>query len=55
MTEERCGWSLCDLDGYWETDCNRSFSFNDGGPAENDYHYCPGCGRAIHPQTSTDG
>lgn len=34
---------------YWECKkCNGSWVFNEyGPPAENDYHYCPKCGRKI--------
>lgn len=42
-----CTWAGYDESDQWETDCGRTFSLIDGGPAENRYTYCPGCGRRI--------
>lgn len=49
MAEERCGWRESrgmELD-LWETRCGRTFCFEAGGPIENDYKYCPGCGHQV--------
>ena len=33
---------------FWETDCKQSFMFTEGGtPAENDFAYCPYCGKIL--------
>lgn len=32
---------------YWETSCDNLFQFNDGGPKENHFEYCPYCGKRI--------
>jgi len=37
---------LTQIDIY-ETSCGNSFTFNDGGPTENDFEFCPYCGMAI--------
>lgn len=45
-----CKWT-CEDDGYdveyYQSACGRAFCFMDGGPTENDYVYCPGCGGRI--------
>ena len=43
---ERCEWSEDD-DGVWETGCLNKFVFNDGGPPENDFEFCPYCGKQL--------
>ena len=42
-----CVWTYDDLDDKIETECGRAFCFYDGGAKENDYRFCPGCGRII--------
>jgi hypothetical protein len=42
-----CCWSRDALDGDWATACNQAFVFNDGGPEENAFRFCPYCGRVI--------
>ena len=32
---------------YWETGCNNMFQFNNGGPKENHFKFCPYCGKLI--------
>ena len=41
-----CTWTQNE-DGVYETNCNNMFVFNDGGPVENDFRYCPYCGREL--------
>ena len=41
-----CMWQQ-DEDGAWETDCNECFQFNEGGPHDNRWEYCPYCGNRI--------
>ncbi len=46
-----CNWHEVDsyLETYWETDCNQAFSFTDGeSPAEQDFAYCPYCGKVLN-------
>ena len=49
--EERCEWSFTAPECAWETTCHRMFSFIDGGPKENRYQYCPGCGQVIQQKS----
>lgn len=41
-----CKWQE-DVEGIWETDCKNSFVFSDGGPLENEFGFCPYCGKKI--------
>jgi hypothetical protein len=41
-----CVWRE-DCDSIWETSCGRTWSFNDGGPEENECRFCHSCGRPI--------
>ena len=44
---EVCTWEEDD-GGMWScSKCEMAFNFNDGGPNDNDVHYCPQCGREI--------
>jgi hypothetical protein len=52
MTDQRkvspdvCLWGE-DSDGNWETGCHEMFIFTDGGVRDNDFRYCPYCGKKI--------
>ena len=41
-----CGWRE-DEDGNQQTSCGECYVFFEGTPAENDYRFCPGCGKPI--------
>ena len=48
MTDEPvCDWTWCDDDDGWSTSCDAGFIFNDGGPVDNDFKFCPYCGKPI--------
>lgn len=52
MTDQGiCFWQFiedCDGSGHYETDCGNAFYFsNDGNLADNEFHYCPFCGRDV--------
>ena len=50
---EKCVWKA-DInfdDTVYDTECGHAFVFYDGGPAENEYIYCPSCGRMIDDKT----
>ena len=54
---EKCSWTIdTDFDSeIYETGCGQAFTFNDGGPAENNFNFCPYCGKPIETQQlSTD-
>jgi len=47
---ETCEWKpqeWPDFDEYWDTSCDRAFTMMEGTPQDNDYYYCPGCGKKI--------
>ena len=46
--DKRCAWIEND-DGAWETKCNELFEFNEGGPTENGFEFCPYCGKNLKP------
>lgn len=44
--DEKCTWEE-DRDGNWNTACDRIFTMTADTPTENDYRFCPGCGKPI--------
>lgn len=34
-------------DETWETSCGNAYILLEGTPKENDYNFCPGCGRHV--------
>lgn len=45
--DSRCDWTV-DEDGVWQTGCEHAFQFNDDGPKENHFKFCPYCGSHLH-------
>ncbi len=48
--EEKCAWIYArwyGADDVWETACDNTHEFFDGTPAENNYLFCPYCGKEI--------
>ena len=45
-SKEKCYWTE-DSDGNWETSCGNMFNFIDGNPEDNEFQYCPYCGKEI--------
>lgn len=41
-----CAWYLSDDETtLWESTCGKAaFEFNEGGPEENNFNFCPHCG-----------
>ena len=50
--KEKCYWAE-DSDGNWETDCGNMFTLISGTPIENDFQYCPYCGKEIQERQYT--
>ena len=46
--EDAPDWSM------WETTCGNAFTFNDGGPTDNDFKFCPYCGNPIESSPYVD-
>jgi hypothetical protein len=48
LTDEHCTWKQHDdfeMPDTWEADCGAIWTFTEGGPKDNDMHYCPKCGK----------
>jgi hypothetical protein len=45
-----CKWKYDEITGAWETSCDNLFSFLADGPVENNFKFCPYCGREICEQ-----
>ena len=56
INEISCLWGedVDEQEGYWESSCGSSFIFNDGGPFENEFLFCPYCGKPILVRTSPE-
>ena len=46
MANKRCRW-VEDWEGAWDTDCDNRFLFNEGGPCEDSFDFCPYCGKKL--------
>ena len=42
-----CVWTHNEDDGFWETACGEAWRFDDGGPGENNMHFCHSCGNSL--------
>lgn len=47
MHREGCEWAWQPRSNHYETGCGDGFQFMNGGVEENNYNYCPHCGRKI--------
>lgn len=50
---ETTSWTMIDSDiNLWKcSKCNEEWTFEYGGPEENNMHYCPHCGRKVGEPT----
>lgn len=45
---EKCTWYQADYeDGAFHTDCGYNFIFDDGVASDNNFNFCPKCGKVI--------
>ena len=46
---DKCKWTYTNDydDSYYETGCDKAFVFFNDGPLENDFIYCPYCGKLV--------
>jgi hypothetical protein len=44
---QTCRWTEEEYGEYWESACGETWSFTDGGPAENNARFCHGCGKPL--------
>ena len=42
-----CEWTHNEDDGFWETACGEAWRLDDGGPGENNMHFCHSCGNSL--------
>lgn len=52
-----CVW-FEDDDGIWQTDCKQGHIFENGTPFQNEFRFCPYCGKRIeidYPNKKTSG
>ena len=48
LTDQHCTWQQSDdvnMPDTWEASCGAIWTFTEGGPKDNDMHYCPKCGK----------
>lgn len=43
-----CLWTRDDQECCWETTCKNAFVILSGGPEDNNFNFCPYCGKPIH-------
>ena len=42
-----CTWTYDDLYDFWDTSCGECFTVTEGTPKDNNFVYCPFCGKPI--------
>lgn len=47
IADDVCEWKYNDTEYYWESSCDHLHIFMSDGPKENEYEYCPYCGKKI--------
>ena len=50
---ESCDWTL-DMAEPWQTSCGEAFQFFEGGPSDNQFDFCPFCGKEIEATVTRD-
>lgn len=53
MNDETCEWHE-DINGTWWTTCDQGFEFDQDGPIDNGFVYCPFCGQKIVEKSHFD-
>ena len=43
----RCLWKHQEDEDCWDTECGNKFVLEVGTPIENDFHFCPYCGKGL--------
>lgn len=47
VADDVCEWEYNDAEYYWESSCDHLHIFMSDGPKENEYGFCPYCGKKI--------
>ena len=42
-----CTWTHDNDEGSWDAECGERWSITEGTPEENNFRFCPGCGRLV--------
>ena len=42
-----CTWTHDDDEGSWDAECGERWVITNGTPEENNFRFCPGCGRTV--------
>lgn len=50
---DTCEWRY-DGDYLWESTCGLAFFFEEGNTEDNDFNYCPKCGRRLEDTTGSE-
>ena len=47
VSDDACEWKYNDTEYYWESSCEHLHIFMSDGPKQNEYSFCPYCGKKI--------
>lgn len=47
MENETCKWTQEDEGSHYSSDCGMHFIFEEDGPTENGFKFCPKCGKPL--------
>lgn len=47
VSDNVCEWKYNNSEYYWESSCDHLHIFMSDGPKENEYRFCPYCGKKI--------
>ena len=47
VSDDMCEWKYNGTEYYWESSCEHLHIFMSDGPKENEYDFCPYCGKKI--------
>ena len=47
ISDDACEWKYNDTEYYWESSCEHLHIFMSDGPKQNEYSFCPYCGKKI--------
>jgi len=54
QNDKKCVWSQDEEEGQdWSSSCGTTFNFNDDGPSENAFHFCPNCSKPLEEHYHT--
>jgi len=48
VSDAECVWEYDGSQWMWNSSCGEAWVFTEGGPEDNNYRYCHGCGKKVH-------